>query len=81
MVRNRIQHWRLQLSLYLKREISQREMAVLIGVDYTQYNKWELSGNPPSGVSLWRIWTVLREYFPEINMQDLLEQDLLEDTE
>lgn len=73
MLKNKLEFWRLQLSVKRGKEITQRDMAAILGVDYSQYNKWEVSGNPPSGKNLWYIWQTLRADFPKINMQDLLE--------
>ncbi|MPM36855.1 hypothetical protein SDC9_83459 [bioreactor metagenome] len=76
MLKNRFEYWRLQLSVKRGKEITQRDMAKLLGVDYSQYNKWEVSRKPPSGNSLWYIWQTLLADFPKLNMQDLLENTL-----
>lgn len=70
---NRFEYWRLQLAVKRGHEISQKDMAGILGVDYSQYNKWETTRKPPSGNNLWAIWQKLKHDFPNLNIQDLLE--------
>lgn len=51
------------------------EFAEYIGVSYNQYIKWEPNTRyQPSLKNLWNIWKKLKNKFPDINLQDLLEE-------
>jgi len=72
-IRNRFEYWRLQLAAKHGKEISQKDMAKILNIDYSQYNKWETTSRPPNGSNLWTVWSSLQNEFPNLNMQDLLE--------
>ncbi|AIF51985.1 helix-turn-helix domain-containing protein [Pelosinus sp. UFO1] len=71
--RNRLEYWRLQLAAKRGKGINQKEMAIYLGVERTIYNKWERHVNEPTRDHIWDCWNKLKHDFPEINLQDLLE--------
>jgi len=73
MLRNKFEYWRVQLAAKRGQEIKQKEMAEYLCVERTLYNKWEKHASEPTRDHLWQCWVKLKEDFPELNMQDLLE--------
>lgn len=55
-----------------KLNMTQGQMAVLLGVHRQQYNRWEKQHVQPDVDSLWDIWERLKAKFPDMDLQDLL---------
>lgn len=53
----------------------QTEYAGFLGVDNGQLNRWEQQKVQPGLETMYRIWKHLKTKFPEINMQDLIEDE------
>lgn len=66
-IKNRIKYWRHYLQID-----TQREFAELLGVPPALVSLWERQAKQPSTENLYQIWLTLRQYIPEINMQDLI---------
>lgn len=68
-VRNRLKYWRHMMLMD-----KQTEFAEFLGVDKGQINRWEQHRAEPNLETLYCLWLRLRTVFPDINMQDLLEE-------
>jgi DNA-binding XRE family transcriptional regulator len=73
-MKNRIKFWRLQLQAKEGRIITQVEFAAMCGVSRGAVNRWEQQRDNPTLETLVVVWDKLREFYPEINLQDLLER-------
>jgi DNA-binding XRE family transcriptional regulator len=67
MVRNRIRHWRQQLGMTVI------EFAALCGVHPGQVSRWENHATEPSVPVYWRLWQRLRQQYPDMHLEDLIE--------
>jgi DNA-binding XRE family transcriptional regulator len=52
---------------------NKKEMAAFLEVNYQQYVDWENHKGEPNTDSLYKLWLKLKEKFPDMNLQDLLE--------
>ena len=55
--------------------MDRKPFADLIGVGYFQYTRYENNKAQPALETLWSIYKVLKSKIPDLNMQDLLEDD------
>jgi transcriptional regulator with XRE-family HTH domain len=53
----------------------QTEFAEFLGVSQYQLSRWENQLGQPSTENIYRIWKRLKIIFPNINLQDLLDDD------
>lgn len=66
-MKNRLKHWRH------KYEMERKEFAEFLEVNYFHYIKWENQKLQPSVESLQMLRNKLREKFPQLTIDDLLE--------
>lgn len=72
-MKNKLKLYRLQLAAREGRDITQAEFAELLGVSRWSLNRWEKQAVQPDSYALYQVWTRLKQYFPELNMQDLFD--------
>ena len=65
-MKNRLKEYRQKLNM------TQGEMAVFLGANREQVNRWENQRLQPDIETLFKIWKKLKAKFPDINLQDLL---------
>lgn len=70
MAKNKLNYWRHQLQIN-----TQKEFAEWLGVTHAQLNIWERQVQQPNVDTLVRIWRRLREKYPDMDLQDLLDLD------
>ena len=68
-MRNRLKYWRHQL-LFDR----QKDFAEWLEVSAYSLNRWEAQATQPDLSSLWKIYKRIKEKFPEIHIEDLLEE-------
>lgn len=58
-----------------KLNLTQGQMAELLGVHRVKYNTWENQHEQPNLIRMYQIWKTLKIKFADLNMQDLLSDE------
>jgi DNA-binding XRE family transcriptional regulator len=67
-LKNRLKYWRYESKM------ERKQFANFLEVNYNQYCKWENQFGQPSTQNLYCMWEKLKELFPDIHIEDLVEK-------
>ena len=77
MPENNFVYWHIELERLLGRKITTKEIAVGARIEPTNYSRCVKSGHLPDSLKLlFKLWKYYRQFFPEINMQDLIKASM-----